>query len=359
MQLGATGILNLMNSMGGLKSASSFWQPGDKVVYIFPVNPELGVPDGIPFAHKYGHTVDLGDAFKRSFIPTTSEIDETTKVPVEPDFAFKVAGLMRAILKGEDEQKRARIMRDYPDEVTRKIELENHEKAMKNRYPAVGTLTVKAYTEVAIAKLDVNGRLVNNEVRFDYGSLTVSKKKLNQLISAAQKSGAYNPGDNYFYIVMNTIPGDKKQSGQVDWNPITEPEKRLENLHPDFKQKITELMESRKPTEESIAAKIYDFRPYDLAEFKTAVANYVQPREYMLKDLEGNYFDFVRREQNVEMLRNIGLVASADAINTLIEQENATTNATPNIVGGETAQEVNVAKLVAESENIPFIVPEN
>lgn len=358
MQLGASGILNLMNSMGGLKAASSFWNAGDKVAYIFYVDPEVGnASDGIPFAFRYGHNIDMGDAYSRSFLPTTSEIDETSKLPKEPDFVYKTAGLMRALLKGEDEQKRAKIQRDYPNEVTRKIELENHEKAMKNRFPAVGPLMVKAYTEVAVCRLDVNGRVVNNDVKFDYGSLSISKKKLNQLIQVAQTEGAYIPGTNYFYVVMQTLPGDKKLSGQVDWNAVTEPEKRLETLHPDFQEKITQLMNDRKPTEESIAAKIYDFRPYDLAEFKTAVANYVAPREYMLKDLDNNFFDFVRREQNVELLRTLNLVASAEQIQKLIDAENATTNATPNVVGGDTAQAVDVEKLLAESganEDVPF-----
>lgn len=348
MQLGAKGVLDLMNSMGGLPSASKFWSAGDKVLYAFPVEglDESGIPK-IPVAFRYGHSVELGDTFKRSFLPTKSEMDPLTQQITKPDFAYQSSSIFRALLEGEKARRIETIKRDVPQESAQKIELANLEEDMKKRFPAVGYLNVRAYSEVAVAKLDTNGRIAGGEVKFDYGSIQISKKKLGQLIQRATEQGAYRPGDNYFYVVMQTNAGDKKQAGQVDWMAVTDPAKRLEELHPDFNEKLTALMKSKSPTEDTIAAKIYDFKDYDLDEFKTAVANYVNERTYMLKDLQGEYHEFVRNERNMESLKSLGLVADAEKIKAYLNTEDngLTAESAQALMDGNEAQTIDLSNM--------------
>lgn len=320
MQLGARGVLDIMNSMGGLQSASKCWSPGDRVVYIFPVlaeKDETGMPV-IPIAFQFGHNVDLGDDFKRSFIPTKAEINPVTHRPVEPDFAFQTAGIFRALLEGEKERKIEQAKQNAPNETALKVDLKGIEEDFKKRFPAVSNMQVRAYTEVLVGKLDVNGRLIGGETKFEYANIQLSKKKLNQLLTRLTEPGAYREGDKYFYVTMQTQTGDKKLAGQVDWNAITDETKKLEVLHPDFKEKVESTFLQKNPTADTIAAKVYDFRDYDVDAFKSAVSHYVADRKYQLVTADGEYREFVRKQHNVDVLKNIGLVADAEQLQKLL-----------------------------------------
>lgn len=357
MNLGATGVLNLMNSLGGLKSASSYWAPGDRVLFVVPVTgvSENGKPN-IPVAYRYGHRIDLGEdsTFKRSFVPTTSEINPLTGQPDgEPDFAYRVSSLLSAILKGERARAEEAVLhnKNLPENA-KKIEMENIEENFKNRNSAIGFLNIKAFTECIVMKLDANHRFINDKVEGNYASLGLSKAKLNQMITIAQQAGNYVEGSNYVYFYMDTVAGEKKnKAGQAPWKAIEVAEKKLEAVYGDaFIDYVTELFNSKNPTEETIGAKAYDFKPYDERELISAVSSYVSDRTYMLKsDFTEGYLDVAKNERVANALAELNLVADAESIKALIE-DTAEAEAKEMVEElGNTAQAVDLSNIAGGS----------
>lgn len=356
MHLGPKGILDLMNSMGGLPAASSFWSPGDKVAYIFPVNwvedpdnPGKKVPV-IPIGYDYGHNLNFGEGatFKRNFVPSKSVINEATNSIEKPDFIATVAPIFSELLRLQRKMDEEEAQK-HPNEDFRKIKMKEIKDAYEGenaKRPAVSGLKIKAFAEVAVCKLDLNGKIVGGDVKFDYGSLSLSKKKLNQLIQQMALPGALTEGDNYFVITMQTTNGKKNEAGQVDYNAITDASKKLEVLHPDFKAKITDLMASKAPTPETIKAKVFDFKPYDEDALKAQVANYVNERRFYLQDLNGAYREEAKTERNLGILEALGLVATAEEIRKLMGTEAPTTPATT----GQEAQAIDLMALTQQSQ---------
>lgn len=336
MQLGLAGVLDKMESMGSLSNASKYWSAGDRVGYLFAIDgfEEDGVTPRIPVGYLAGHSVDLGDEYNRSFLTTTSKLDPKTNKPIKKDFIFNVAGIMSSLLKGEYELAIGEKKKLYADNPTRfQIEKENVDNNYEDKYPTVGSLAIRAYTEVGVFKLDANNQVIGQPISFQRASLVLTKKRAKMLIAKIREQGVYIPGTNYVYIYMNTLSGDKKEAGKVDYNVINDTDKKLENVingetnqlrNPGFQEAATRFIENLSLTPDSILAKVYDAQPWDEAEFKSAVAQYVSKREYMLKDDDGNFFDFVRREDNVETLRALGLVATADQIESLLDKKEDT-----------------------------------
>lgn len=355
MQLGLAGVLEKMESMGSLSNASKYWSAGDRVGYLFAIDglEEDGVTPHIPVGYLGGHSVDLGDDYNRSFLTSTSEIDPKTNKPVKKDFIYNVAGIMSALLKGEYELAIAEKKKLHADNPTRlQIEIENVDKSYEDKYPTVGGYNIRAYTEVGVFKLDANNQVIGQPITFQRASLVLTKKRAKMLIAKIREQGVYIPGTNYVYIYMNTLSGDKKEAGKVDYNVINDHEKKLENVvngengqlrNPGFQEAATRFIENLSLSHDSILAKVYDAQPWDESEFKSAVAQYVSKREYMLQDDDGNYFDFVRREENVETLRSLGLVATADQIEVLLDKkEEDGVPFTGGIPNGEQPQQLNI-----------------
>lgn len=372
MNLGLSGVLNKMESMGSLQNASKFWSAGDRVGYLFAIDgyEEDGVTPKIPVGYLAGHSVDLGENYNRSFLTTTVELDPKTNAPLSKDFLYRAAGIASALLKGEYElaiQEKEQLYGNQPERLA--IEKGNVEKAYENKYPAIGGMSIRAYTEVGVFKLDANNKVQGPKVSFQRASLVLTKKRAKMLIQKIQENGVYIPGTNYVYVYMNTLSGDKKESGKVDYNAIGDQEKKLENLkdaqgqplNPGFQEEATRFVNSLSLTPETILAKVFDARPWDEGEFKSALATYVAPREYQLKDMNGEYFDFVRREDNVEVLRALGRVAEASQIEALLEKkdtelpfENVPTN-------NDTAQTLNIGdnEQLTSSNDDPFALPKD
>lgn len=341
---------SVLDSYNGLKSTGKYWSPGDRVLFVFSVYRWVNGKPDIPVAMNFGHSVDLGDDFKRSFLPTTSELDKNNQ-PIEKDFAYRAAGIMRALLQGEYELKKQKIEKEFENNSSMlKVELDSLEKSFDNRKPAIGGLFPRTYTEVGVAKLDVNGRLNGGEVKLSLASMNISPKKLKQLYKCIAEEGSCKEGDKYIYVVLNTSADEKKEmAAQNEWKAITDPEKRLEVLHPDFQEYAEKFFADADITSEKIGNRAYDFKPYDISQLKTAVANYVGPREHFLKDMNGNYFDFCRREDNVELLRAINLVASADTIQSLLNADAQHDNVTSVGDGGGTAQSFDIEQAMANA----------
>lgn len=370
MNLGLSGVLDKMESMGSLQNASKYWSAGDRVGYLFAIDgfEEDGVTPRIPVGYLAGHSVDLGEGYGRSFLTTTVELDPKTNAPLSKDFLYRAAGVASALLKGEFElamQEKEKLYHGQPERLT--IEKGNVETSYENKYPAIGSMQIRAYTEVGVFKLDVNNKVQGPKVGFQRASLVLTKKRAKMLVQKIQENGVYIPGTNYVYVYMSTLTGDKKEAGKVDYNAINDTDKKLENikdanqnlLNPGFADEATRFVNSLSLSSDTILAKVFDARPWDEAEFKSALATYIAPREYQLKDMDGNYFDFVRREDNVEVLRALGRVASAEQIEALLDKKE---NEAPfeNVpTGDDSAQSLDIGETaptgdVPEIESDPF-----
>lgn len=346
MQLGLRGAQEFVNSMGTLQAASKFWNPGDKVVYIFPVIKDAKGRNDIPVFYGLGHSVDFSkdSPFKRSFIPTMSELDVDNRI-VKPDFAAKVHQIFRALLNAEkafeiEEAKK----RQGEDAVN--FRLKQIEDDFKKKYPKVSRLSPRIYTEVLVGKMDINGRLVmsGNTLDLNYASMQISPSRMRQLFRHLDNPESYD-GKGYLVVTLQTenVP-EKKLAGKGDYNPIVDPTKKLEVLHPDFEAYVKGVFESRQPTTETIKSKLFDFQSYDLGLFQTAVASEIQKASFLLKDANGNYREDFLHEDKIDVLTAIGMVAPAEEIKRIMQTKSTEeSQSTPEMAApGQQAQGLDI-----------------
>lgn len=318
---GARAARSRMKALGRLPMASKCWEPGDRVLFVFPVfqtTPE-GYPD-FPVGEKYGHAINLPDdsKFGRSFVTTTiDEFDERGK-PVGEDFLQRLSSLSFALRKGHYERKVEQETRDSPNPEALKAALKALDDAMKNYRPIVGALQLKVAVEVFVAKLDVNGRLKDGKMDFTHAIMNISPTKFDSLLSLSEKAGGYIEGTNYFYVEMETDAAKKKnEAGQADWRI---PANRLEEAHPEFQGYVQKMVGDADIRKEDIEAHFYDFQPYNVNELKAELASTINSNLYLLKKIDNStYHEHVKNPYVIDALEEVNLTADANFIKSLID----------------------------------------
>ena len=259
------------------------WKPGDKLRAFYRIGE---TPDGdwdLLVGALWGHKADF-DALgmKRSFLPTTSELDDDGNV-VKKDIIYQTVPVMRLLFDGIKQEKVNKIKNNdgLPDSA-KDAAIKKIDKDYENKRPALGGLEYKIFTECVVVPVNEKDEPIWKDASLV--SQDLSKKKYRAIYDAINNVKNWVDKENGFVEISYVFGNDEDKKVAGDITPLgvsaqeaisfcapEEPEDSPKYINA---QKALNYCKDLPDDSDTIIKRNANSKPISPAEFKEAITTY-------------------------------------------------------------------------------------